>query len=337
MIRWTTPPGFHLHRPELPDEGALPAFEGATGWLNSEPISASALAGKVVLVNFWTFTCVNWLRQLPYVRAWAARYAESGLLVIGVHTPEFDFERDEDNIRRALARDDVRYPVAVDSGYRVWEAFDNHYWPALYFADPHGRIRHHHYGEGEYEQSEMVIQQLLVQAGADPGRERVSVVPLGLEAPADWRTLRTPETYTGYDRAESFASPESLRPGKSQEYTIPPALGINQWALGGDWTVDGQPATLNSAAGVVEFRFQARDLNVVMGPEMPGARIPFIVSVNDQQPGNSAGGDISSAGSGILSEQRLYQLVRQEGQVGERTVSITFHQPGAQIFCFTFG
>ena len=225
---WATPAGLHTHGSELPVEGRLASFDGATGWLNSDPLTPAGLLGKVVLVDFWTYTCVNWLRQLPYVRAWADRYAEHGLVVVGVHTPEFGFERDVDNIRAALALRSIGYPVAIDSEFGVWQAFDNHYWPALYFADAQGRIRHHHYGEGEYEQSEMVIQQLLVEAGSSPGRERVSVEPRGLEVAADWATLRTPETYTGYDRAEGFASPEGLRPGKPQPYTAPAQLRLNE-------------------------------------------------------------------------------------------------------------
>jgi thiol-disulfide isomerase/thioredoxin len=334
---WTTPAGLHLHQPELPIESRLASFDAATGWLNSEPLTPAGQHQKVVLVNFWTYTCVNWLRQLPYVRAWYDRYAQHGLVVVGVHTPEFGFERDEENIRRALSADDIRYPVAVDSRYGVWGAFDNHYWPALYFADAHGRIRHHHYGEGEYEQSEMVIQQLLEEAGGTPGHDRVSVQPHGLEMAADYTTLRSPETYTGYDRTGSFASPEGVRPGKPQVYTIPKQLWLNRWALAGDWTIEGQPTTLNSAGGQVAFRFHARDVNLVMGPAVPGGSIPFRVLLDGQPPAAAHGDDIAGDGRGTLTEQRLHQLIRQDGVIHERTVSIIFDDPEAQIFCFTFG
>ena len=334
---WTTPAGLHTHGSGLPIEGQLTSFDGATGWLNSEPLTPAGLLGKVVLVDFWTYTCVNWLRQLPYVRAWADRYAEHGLVVVGVHTPEFGFERDVDNIRAAVELRSIGYPVAVDSSYGVWQAFDNHYWPALYFADAQGRIRHHHYGEGEYEQSEMVIQQLLVEAGSSPGRELVSVEPRGLEVAADWATLRTPETYTGYDRAEGFASPEGLRPDKPQPYTAPARLRLNSWALSGDWTVDGQPATLNTAGGKVTCRFHARDVNLVMGPATRGTSLRYRVLVDGEPPGAAHGGDVDEAGNGTVAEQRLHQLVRQHDHIVDRTVEITFLDAEAQIFCFTFG
>jgi hypothetical protein len=337
VTSWRTPAGLHLHRAELPVEGRLASFDGATGWLGSPPLTPAGLQGSVVLVNFWTYTCVNWLRQLPYVRAWSDRYAAHGLVVVGVHTPEFSFEHDADNIRAALVRDDIRYAVAVDSEYGVWQAFENHYWPALYFADVQGRIRHHHFGEGEYERSEMVIQQLLVEAGAEPGTERVSVHPHGLEVPADWTTVRSPESYAGYDRAETFASPEEVRPGLPQGYTIPGQLGLNEWALDGDWTIDAEPATLDSAGGRVAFRYHARDVNLVMGPAAAGAAIPFRVLVDGRPPGTSAGSDIAEDGSGTLTEPRLHQLVRHDGPVQERTITLTFGEPGAQVVCFTFG
>jgi hypothetical protein len=334
---WTTPAGLHVHQSALPVEGRLGSFDGATEWLNSEALTAAGLDGSVALVNFWTYTCVNWLRQLPYLRAWADRYGEHGLVLVGVHTPEFSFEHDTDNIRRAVAADDIRYPVAVDSAYAVWEAFGNHYWPALYFADAQGRIRHHHYGEGEYEQAEMVIQQLLAEAGADSGPDRVAVQPRGLEVPADWGVLRTPESYTGYRRAETFASPEGVRPGKPQTYTLPRELWLNEWALDGEWTIDAEPATLGSAGGRVAFTFHARDLNLVMGPATKGVSTPYQVLLDGQPPGHSAGNDVSADGTGTLTQQRLHQLLRQEGPIRDRTATITFTEPAAQIFCFTFG
>ena len=254
---WLMPAGLHTTSAQLPVEGRLPSFEGATGWLNSPPLTADGLRGKVVLVNFWTYTCVNWLRQLPYVRAWAGKY--SGLVVVGVHTPEFSFEHNLDNVRRAVQDMRVDYPVAIDNDYVVWSAFDNHYWPALYFADAKGRIRHHHFGEGEYQQSEMVIQQLLAEAGsADAGHDLVSVEAPGVEAPADWETLRSPENYTGYGRTEGFASPGGAEPDKPHLYTVPARLSLNDWALAGDWTIQEEAATSNTASGQIACRFQAR-------------------------------------------------------------------------------
>jgi thiol-disulfide isomerase/thioredoxin len=315
----------------------LTSFKGATSWLNSEPLTPESLRGKVVVVDFLTYTCINWLRTLPYVRAWAEKYRAAGVVTVGVHTPEFSFEKDLDNITGALKAMNVGFPIAVDSDYGVWNAFDNHYWPALYFADAEGRIRHHHYGEGEYEQSEMVIQQLLVEAGSSPGRERVAVEPRGLEVAADWATLRTPETYTGFDRAESFASPEGLRPGKPQPYTTPAQLRLNEWALSGDWTIDGQPATSNTAGGQVTCRFHARDVNLVMGPATRGTPLRYRVLVDGQPPGAAHGDDVDEAGNGTLAQQRLHQLVRQQDRIVDRTVEITFLDPEAQVFCFTFG
>src|SRR5437773_3315954 len=232
---WLMPAGLHTASAQLPVESRLPSFEGATGWLTAPPPTADGLRGKVVLVNFWTYTCINWLRQLPYVRAWAGKYASQGLVVIGVHTPEFSFEHNLDNVRRAVQDMRVDYPVAIDNDYAVWLAFDNHYWPALYFADAQGRIRHHHFGEGEYQQSEMVIQQLLAEAGASGiSRELVSVDASGIEAAADWASLRSPENYNGYERTENFASPGGAVPGKPHVYTAPAELRLNHWALSGD-------------------------------------------------------------------------------------------------------
>jgi thiol-disulfide isomerase/thioredoxin len=337
--QWPMPAGLHSQEADLPVEGRLASFDGATGWLSSEPLTPEGLRGKIVLVDFWTYTCVNWLRQLPYVRAWADRYAEQGLVVVGVHTPEFGFERDVENIRAAVELRRISYPVAIDSQYGVWQAFGNHYWPALYFADAQGRIRHHHFGEGEYEQSEMVLQQLLSEAGASPGRELVSVTvePRGLEVAADWSQLRTPETYTGYERAETFASPEQLRPGKPQSYTLPSRLSLNEWALSGDWTVDGQPATVDTAGGSVALRYHARDVNLVMGPAVRGTSLRYRVLVDGQPPGAAHGDDVDVDGHGTLTEQRLHQLVRADGRTGDRTVEVSFADPEAQVFCFTFG
>jgi thiol-disulfide isomerase/thioredoxin len=335
---WRTPAGLHFAAGRLPDEGQLPSFDGATGWLNSPPLTPAGLRGRVVLINFWTYTCINWLRQLPYLRAWAAKYSGHGLVVIGVHTAEFSFEHNADNVRRAMQDMKITYPVATDNNYGVWLAFDNHYWPALYFADAHGRIRHHHFGEGEYGQSEMVIQQLLGEAGSTgAGTGIVSVDPSGLEAPAEWTSLRSPENYTGYQRTEGFASPGGPVPGKPHPYTIPARLALNQWALSGDWTIDEEPTTSNAAGGQLACRFHARDLNLVMGPKASGTSLQFRVGIDGQPPGEAHGTDTDADGNGTLSQQRVYQLIRQPGAITDRTFEITFADPGAQAYCLTFG
>jgi thiol-disulfide isomerase/thioredoxin len=338
-VRWPVP-GRHTASVPLPVEGELPSFGGATGWLNSPPLTPDGLRGKVVLVNFWTYTCINWLRQLPYVRAWAAKYSDQGLVVIGVHTPEFGFEHEPDNVRRAVQDMRVGYPVAIDNDYAVWSAFDNNYWPALYFADAQGQIRHHSFGEGEYEVSEMIIKQLVAEAGSgDPGQGLVSVVVdgSGVEAAADWATLGSPENYTGYARTENFASPGGVRPGQPHLYTAPAQLRLNQWALSGDWTVAEQPATLNTAGGQIAYRFRARDLHLVMGPVAPGTSVPFRVLLDGQPPGAAHGLDADDQGHGTVTEQRLHQLIRQPERVTDRTFEITFLAPGVAAYAFTFG
>ena len=335
---WPVPAGLHTASVRLPVEGELPSFGGATGWLNSPPLTVAGLRGKVVLVDFWTYTCINWLRQLPYVRAWAGKYSGHGLVVIGVHTPEFSFERNADNVRQAVQEMRITYPVATDNNYGVWRAFGNHYWPALYFADAQGRIRYHHFGEGEYGQSEMVIQQLLAEAGSTgAGTGLVAVDPHGLEVPADWASLRSPENYTGYERTENFASPGGGVPGKPHVYTVPPRLGLNQWALSGDWTMEEEAATLNAAGGQIACRFHGRDLNLVMGPAAPGTSQRFRVGIDGQPPGQAHGTDTDADGNGTLSQQRTYQLIRQPGPITDRTFEITFPGAGAQAYCFTFG
>ena len=346
---WPVPAGLHTAS-RLPVEGELASFDGATGWLNSPPLTPDGLRGKVVLVNFWTYTCINWLRQLPYVRAWAQKYSgegegeRQGLVVIGVHTPEFGFEHDEPNVRRSIKDLNVTYPVATDNDYAVWRAFDNYYWPALYFADAQGQIRHHAYGEGEYQRSEMVIQQLLAEAGS-PGTTTDLVTPQapGLEAPADWTDLRSPENYTGYGRTENFASPGGLVPDRPHVYDVPhvhdaPAqLRLNHWALAGDWTAGEQATTLNEAGGRITYRFQARDLHLVAGPRAPGTAVRFHITLDGQPPGDDHGGDVDAQGHGTITEQRLHQLIRQHGRVTERTFEMTFLDPGVQTFSFTFG
>jgi thiol-disulfide isomerase/thioredoxin len=336
--RWRAPAGLHVDSARLPDEGELPSLDGATGWLNSPPLTAAGLRGKVVLAGFWTYTCINWLRQLPYLRAWYTKYSSHGLVVIGVHTPEFSFEHDVGNVRQAVQDMGITYPVAIDNDYAVWRAFGNHYWPALYFADAHGRIRHHHFGEGEYGQSEMVIQQLLADAGsAGAGTDQVSVEARGLEAPADWASLRSPENYAGYARTEMFASPGGAVPGVPHLYTIPDRLGLNQWALSGDWTMAEEATTLNGTDGHIACRFRARDLNLVMGPTAPEAPVRCRVLIDGQPPGEARGSDVDGDGNGTVTQQCVYQLIRQAGPITDRTFEITFPEPGAQAYVFTFG
>ena len=335
---WRAPAGLHTASAQLPVEGELPSLSGATGWLNSPPLTPAGLRGKVVLAGFWTYTCVNWLRQLPYLRAWAGKYSGHGLVVVGVHTPEFSFEHNADNVRRAVQDMRIDYPVALDNDYAVWLAFANHYWPALYFTDAQGHIRHHHFGEGEYGQSEMVIQQLLAEAGsAGAGTELVSVDARGVEAPADWASLRSPENYTGYERTENFASPGGAVPGTPYAYTVPERLGLNQWALSGDWTMEAEATTLNAANGQIACRFHARDLNLVMGPAASGTPVRFRVLIDGQPPGEARGTDADGDGDGTVTDQRLYQLIRQPGPITDRTFEITFPDSGAQAYCFTFG
>jgi thiol-disulfide isomerase/thioredoxin len=335
---WRAPAGLHTTSAQLPVEGDLPSLAGATGWLNSPPLTPAGLRGKVVLAGFWTYTCVNWLRQLPYLRAWAGKYSGHGLVVVGVHTPEFSFEHNADNVRRAVQDMRIDYPVALDNDYAVWLAFANHYWPALYFTDAQGHIRHHHFGEGEYGQSEMVIQQLLAEAGsAGAGTELVSVDARGVEAPADWASLRSPENYTGYERTENFASPGGAVPGTPHAYTVPERLGLNQWALSGDWAMEAEATTLNAADGQIACRFHARDLNLVMGPAASGTPVRFRVLIDGQPPGEARGTDADGDGDGTVTDQRLYQLIRQPGPITDRTFEITFPDSGAQAYCFTFG
>ena len=296
----------------------MPSLSGATGWLNSEPLGAPELQGHVVLVNFWTLTCINWLRQEPYVRAWSQAYRDDGLIVIGVHTPEFAFEHDIELVRQATEARAIDYPVAADNDYAVWSAFANHYWPALYFVDADGVIRDEHFGEGRYEQSERVIQQLL---GVE--REPGSIQGLGVEAEADWDHLRTPETYLGYARSERFTSPgEPLR--------------LNHWALTGDWTTGTESVVLDAPGGSIAFRFHARDAHLVLAA---GARepIPFRVLLDGEAPGASHGVDVGADGHGVLQEGRMYQLAREHATVRERTLEITFLAPGAEAYAFTFG
>jgi thiol-disulfide isomerase/thioredoxin len=318
--------------------GTLPGFDGATGWLNSEPLTVERLRGKVVLVDFWTYTCINWLRTLAWVRAWAEKYEDDGLVVVGVHTPEFPFESEIDNVRRAAKEMSVTYPIVLDSDYAIWRAFGNHYWPALYIADSKGRIRHEHFGEGGYDESERVVQRLLRELGGDPiAEELVSVAPDGLEAQADWSNLETPETYLGYEQAQNFASLRELASDEPHTYGVPEPLNLNEWALSGDWTVESRASVLNKAEGGIAFRFHARDVHLVMSPRDPGATVSFRVLVDGEPPGDAHGLDVDETGRGTIVEPRLYQLIREPGSVADRTLEIAFGEPGVEAYVFTFG
>jgi thiol-disulfide isomerase/thioredoxin len=309
----------------------MPAFAGATGWLNSEPLGPAELRGHVVLVNFWTLTCINWLRQEPYVRAWSQAYREDGLIVIGVHTPEFSFEHEIERVRQATKERGIDYPVALDNDYAIWSAFDNQYWPALYFVDREGVIRDQHFGEGRYEGSERVIQRLL---GLD--REPVTVEGLGVEAEADWDQLRTPETYLGIGRSERFASPHAAAFDEGRAYELPERLPFSHWALHGEWTIGRENVVLDRAGGSIAFRFHARDAHLVLA-RAAREPIPFRVLVDGAPPGRSHGVDVDEDGNGVLREGRLYQLVREGEAVRERTLEITFLESGARAYAFTFG
>jgi thiol-disulfide isomerase/thioredoxin len=309
----------------------MPLLGGAAAWLNSEPLSPAELRGRVAVVNFWTLTCINWLRTEPYVRSWSQAYRDDGLVVIGVHTPEFSFEHDIDWIQKAITERGIDYPVAVDNDYAIWNAFDNHYWPALYFIDADGIIRDSHFGEGRYEQSERSIQQLL-----GIKREPVSVEGVGVEKEADWDHLRTPETYLGYQRSEHFASPKGAVFDERSAYELPTRLDLNHWALAGEWSIGPERVEVDQAGGSIAFRFHARDAHLVLCPSADEP-IPFRVRVDGEAPGASHGVDVDENGNGLLRDGRMYQLVRQHDKVRERTLEITFLEPGAQAYVFTFG
>ena len=319
-------------------EGRLASFAGATSWLNSQPLTPEGLRGRVVLIDFWTYTCINWLRTLPYRRAWAAKYADAGLTLVGVHTPEFDFERDLDNVTAHARSLGVQYPIAVDSDYGIWRAFSNHFWPAVYLADAEGQIRYHHFGEGEYPMIEMVIQQLLLGGGADGvDLDLVMVEPHGLEVAADWRTLQSPETYVGYRQSTGFAQEGVASFDAPRVYTLPGRLRLNEWGLSGTWAVAGHAAVLNEPGGRIAFQFHARDLNLVMGPASQGASIPFRVFLDGQLANDAHGSDVNPDGSGMVSDQRTYQLIRQPGPVADRLFEVEFQDAGVEAYCFTFG
>ncbi len=318
-------------------EGHLPGFDRAAGWLNSEPLTADDLRGKVVLADFCTYTCINWLRTLGYVRAWAEKYEDHGLVVVGVHTPEFPFEADTENVVEAVKALNVAFPIALDPEYAVWEAFANRYWPAVYIADAEGRIRHHQFGEGGYDECERVIQQLLRDEGGDAvDDDLISVVPDGIEAQADWGTLGSPETYVGYEQGRNFASPEGVTIDEARTYSVPDPLSLNSWALSGDWTVEGRATVLNRAGGAIAFRFRARDVNLVLRSRDETA-VPYRVLLDGAPPGAAQGLDVDEQGNGALKEPRLYQLIRQPGSIADRTFEIRFDGAGVEAYVFTFG
>ncbi len=316
----------------------LASLGRATEWLNSPALTPADLRGKVVLVDFWTYTCINWRRTLPFVRAWAEKYRDQGLVVIGVHAPEFSFEKNLSNVRWALKDTQIDYPVAVDNDHAIWRGFNNQYWPALYFIDAQGRVRHHHFGEGSYEQSETIIQELLREAGAsDVSRDPVRVEARGLDVSADWGNLKSPENYIGFARTENFASPGGAMRDEPRSYGPPAKLRLNEWALSGDWTIKKEATQLNKENGRITYRFHARDLHLVMGPAAPGTPVRFRVLIDGQKPGVAHGVDVDELGNGTVTEQRLYQLIRQPGSVADRQFEIEFLDPGVEAFAFTFG
>jgi thiol-disulfide isomerase/thioredoxin len=311
---------------DLRNEGNLPSFDGGTTWLNSSPLTPAGLRGRVVLVQFWTYTCINWLRTHPYVRAWAKRYRDAGLVVIGVHTPEFAFEHDLGNVQRQARAMGVEWPIVVDNDYEVWRAFANHYWPALYFVDARGGIRHHRFGEGDYERSEMVIRQLLADAGVDALPEGLATIEAtGLEVEADWADLGSPETYTGSDQATNF---ESSNPAR---------LRLNHWSLAGDWKVRSDAVALNKPGGRIAFQFHARDLHLVMGPASQAETVRFRVLLDGRPAGAAHGADADAEGRGAVQDQRTYQLIRQPKPISDRRFEIEFLDGQVEAFCFTFG
>jgi cytochrome c biogenesis protein CcdA/thiol-disulfide isomerase/thioredoxin len=322
----------------LPVEGTFPPLAGAVEWLNSPPLTVEGLRGKVVLIDFWTYSCINCLRAIPYVEAWAEKYKDQGLVVIGVHAPEFAFEKNIDNVRRAVQDLKITYPVAIDNDYAIWRAFHNQYWPAHYFIDAQGRIRHHHFGEGDYDESEKIIQQLLAEAGsaAVPGGI-VKVSASGAEAAADMADVKSPETYVGYERAENFTSPGGDVRDAAHVYALPEKLALNQWGLAGDWTIEGERAVLNATPGSIAYDFHARDLHLVLGPAADGKPIRFRVSIDGRAPDGAQGVDVDAEGNGAVTGQRLYQLVRQNGPIADHLFKIEFLDPGVQAFAFTFG
>jgi thiol-disulfide isomerase/thioredoxin len=325
--------------PSLPASSVtLPPFTGALQWFNSAPLTPQALRGKVVIVNFWTYSCINCLRVLPYINAWANKYRDQGLVVVGVHTPEFAFERSADNVKKAVERLSIDYPVALDSNYAVWRAYHNEYWPALYLADAQGRVRYQHFGEGDYRETERAIQQLLAERGGGQVERQLVAAPsqgVGLAADAD--DMRSPESYIGYGQATGFASASAPLLDRLQRYSAPATLPLNHWTLTGAWTLGREYATSNDAHAGIVFRFHARDLHLVLGPSRDGKPVKFRISIDGAAPGNDHGADVGADGTGVVTQQRLYQLVRQNGKVVDRTFTIEFDEPGVDAYVFTFG
>ncbi|TCR81499.1 cytochrome c biogenesis protein DipZ [Rhizobium sp. BK376] len=321
----------------LPVEPTTPKFDGAVQWLNSPPLTAESLKGKVVLVDFWTYSCINCIRAIPYVKAWAEKYKDQGLVVIGVHSPEFAFEKNVDNVKKAIGDLGITYPVAVDNNYAIWRAFDNEYWPAHYFIDAQGRVRHHHFGEGSYDESEHVIQQLLAEAGkTNVAKDVVDVKASGAQAASDEADVQSPETYVGYQRSQNFVGAEGTVNDAAHTY-VAETPRLNEWGLTGNWTVGSEQGALNDANGSIYYRFHARDLHLVLGPGADGKPVRFQVTVDGKAPGDNHGVDTDADGNGTVTGQRLYQLVRQSGPVGDHTFEIKFLDPGVQAFAFTFG
>jgi thiol-disulfide isomerase/thioredoxin len=324
--------------PSIVGSSPLYGLSAATGWINSTPLTAKQLKGKVVLVDFWDYSCINCIRAVPYVRAWAEKYKDSGLVVIGVHTPEFDIEKQMPNVQKAVNKFGITYPVAVDNDYAVWNAFHNQYWPAHYFIDAKGKVRYEHFGEGEYDQSERWIQELLKEANAKPMPvSMVSVHGQGVQAAADTNDVLSPETYIGYARTDHFTSPGGIKREAEQLYAEPTLPRLNEWGLAGKWADHKQVAVLNSAGGKIVFRFHARDLHLVLGPSADGKPIHFRVTIDGQAPGENHGVDTDAQGNGVVTDHRLYQLVRQKGAITDHTFVIEFQEPGVQAFSFTFG
>jgi thiol-disulfide isomerase/thioredoxin len=325
-------------RPSIVGSAPLFGLSGGTGWINSPALTAKQLKGKVVLVDFWDYSCINCIRAIPYVRAWAEKYKDSGFVVIGVHTPEFDVEKQVPNVQKAVTKFGITYPVVLDNNQSVWDAFHNQAWPAHYFIDAKGKVRYEHFGEGEYDQSERWIQELLKEAnGTSASPSAVKVDGQGVQASADFRDVRSPETYIGYARAERFSSPGGIKRDTDQFYSRPTSLHLNEWGLMGNWTNHKQVAVLTSARGEIVFRFHARDLHLVLGSIADGRPVRFHVTIDGQVPGENHGEDTDTQGNGVVKEHRLYQLVRQRGLVTDRTLAIEFEDPGVQAFSFTFG
>ena len=325
-------------KPSLRNEGEMPTLDGSTGWLNSAALNRHELRGKVVLISFWTYSCINWRRTLPYLRAWEAKYRDRGLVIVGVHSPEFEFEKDSENVRWAIHAMHIDYPVAMDSNFTIWRAFNNQYWPALYLVDVNGQIRFHQFGEGQYEKGELVIRQLLAESGHPvPDGPPASVQANGIEAPADWNNVASPENYVGFERTEGFSSPGGMRRGQSVDYSSPGSLAVNSWGLFGNWTADRESIRLNHPGGRIVYRFHARDLHLVMGPDARGRTVRFRILLDGKPPGASHGEDIDEQGNGTVSEQRLYQLIRQDTPIRDRQIEIDFLDEGVEAYSFTFG